>query len=204
MPHLDESGWIVQERKVIDYKGSVSTHLGNMPTLKLFQILNPVKRCDLLVCCKEEIQGILNYLVVWKPDWVASKDLLRRLGWSMIASTMMGTNPMEVPNINCSQMNILLWNCRGALNGDFSRRVFELVVNHFPAIMIITETRVGGDRVAKIIKGLPFDGFFVTETIGYTGGLWLLWKREEVEVFVLAGTKQEIHATIKVCNSDFT
>ena len=99
MPHLDESGWIVQERKVIDYKGSVSMHLGNMPTLKLFQILNQVKRCDLLVCCKEEIQGILNYLVVWKPDWVASKDLLRRLGWSMIASTMMGTNPMEVPNI---------------------------------------------------------------------------------------------------------
>ena len=36
--HLDKSGWIVlfQERKVIDFKGSVSTHLGNMPTLKLF------------------------------------------------------------------------------------------------------------------------------------------------------------------------
>ena len=80
MPHLDESGWLVQERKVIDFKGSVSTHLRNIPTLKLFQILNPVKRCDLLVCCKEEIQGILNYLVVWKLDWVASKDLLRRLG----------------------------------------------------------------------------------------------------------------------------
>ena len=159
---------------MIDFKGSVSTHLGNMPTLKLFQILNLVKRCDLLVCCKEEIQGILNYLVVWKPDWAASKDLLRRLGWSMIASAMMGTNSMEVPNIKCSKMNILLWNCRGALNRDFTRRVFEMAVNHFPAIMIITETRVGGDRATKIIEGLPFNGFFVTETIGYAGGLWLL------------------------------
>ena len=70
--------------------------------------------------------------------------------------------------------------------------------------MIITETRVGGDRAAKIIEGLPYDGFFVTETIGYAGGLWLLWKKEEVEVIMLAATKQEIHATIKVCNSDLT
>ena len=122
----------------------------------------------------------------------------------MIASAMIGTNPMEVPNINCSQMNILLWNCRGARNGDFTRRVYEMAVNHFPTIMIITETRVGGDRDAKIIEGLPFDGFFVTNTIGYAGGLWLLWKKEEVEVFVLAATEQEFHATIKVCNSDFT
>ena len=92
----------------------------------------------------------------------------------MIASAMMGTNSMEVPNINCSKMNIILWNCRGALNRDFTRKVFEMAVNHFPAIMIITETRVGGDRATKIIEGLPFDGFFVTETIGYAGGLWLL------------------------------
>ena len=90
----------------------------------------------------------------------------------MIALAMMGTNPMEVPKINCSQMNILLWNCRGALNGDFMRRVYEMVVNHFLAI--ITETRVGGDKAAKIVEGLPFNGFFVTDTIGYAGGLWLL------------------------------
>ena len=60
---------------------------------------------------------------------------------------------MEVPNINCYQMNILLWNYRGALNGYFTRRVYEMAVNHFLAIMIITETIVGGDRAAKIIEG---------------------------------------------------
>ena len=37
----------------------------------------------------------------------------------MIASLMMGTNPREIPNNHCAQMNILLWNCRGALNMDF-------------------------------------------------------------------------------------
>jgi len=52
--------------------------------------------------------------------------------------------------------------------------------------MIIIETRLGGDRAIRIIEELPFDGFFTTETIGYVGGLWLLWKRDEVDVFMLS------------------
>ena len=53
-----------------------------------------------------------------------------------------------------------------------------MAVNHRPGIMVITETRVGGSRAEKIIEGLPFDSFITTETIGYAGGLWILWKRE--------------------------
>ncbi|KAK7848287.1 putative ribonuclease h protein [Quercus suber] len=110
----------------------------------------------------------------------------------MIASSRIGTDPVEIPNNHCAKINILLWNCRGALGLDFRRRVLEMMVNHFPSIMITTETRVGG---------LLFDGFFTTETIGYAGGLWLLWKRDEVDVFVLSATKQEIHTTVK--NGEF-
>ena len=73
-----------------------------------------------------------------------------------------------------------------------------MVVNHFPSIMIITKTKVGGDKAARICEDLPFNGFFVTDTISYAGGLWLLWKKEEVDVFVLSSTEQEIHATVKV------
>ena len=87
---------------------------------------------------------------------------------------------------------------------EFKSRVLEMMVNHFPSILIITETRVGGDRAARIIEDLPFDGFFTTETIGYAGGLWLLWKRDEVEVIVLSATEQEIHATVQVRNSNIT
>lgn len=68
-------------------------------------------------------------------------------------------------------MNILMWNCKGALNLNFKRRVFEMVMNHRPLIMVITETKVGGERARKIIEGLPFDGFITTDTIGYAGGL---------------------------------
>ena len=122
----------------------------------------------------------------------------------MITSSMRGPNPIKFPNEFFTQKNILLWNCRGALNSDFKQRVFEMAVNRYPSIMVITETKVGGDRAAKIIEGLPFVGYFYTETIRYAGDLWLLWKKDEVDVIVLSSTEQEIHATIKVCNFNST
>ena len=186
---------------MIDFGVAVSMHLGNFPKMKLFKTFNPVKTCDLLISCNEEIQGILNYMVLWEPNRVASKELLRRLGWSMITSSMVGPNLMEISNNHCAQMNILLWNCRCALNMDFKRRVIEMAVNQFPSIMVLT---VDGDRAAKIVEALHFDGFFATETIGYARGLWLLWKKEEVDVFVLSSTKQEIHAIVKVCDFDLS
>lgn len=65
------------------------------------------------------------------------------------------------------KMNILLWNCKDALNADFARRVLEMMVNYQASIMVITETRIGRDKAKRIIEDLPFDGFFAADTIGY-------------------------------------
>ncbi|XP_023926428.1 uncharacterized protein LOC112037832 [Quercus suber] len=148
--------------------------------------------------------GILKYMIIWKLEWKHSKDLLRRLGWSMVKGAAMNPSRVEVPMGQFVKMNILIWNCRGALNPDFKRRVFEMVVNHCPSITVITETRVGGSRAEKIIEALPFDGFITTETIGYAGGLWILWRSEDAEVNLLSAIEQEIHATIKVCASNLS
>lgn len=204
MPHFDESRWIIQERKSVDFRGVALAHMGNHPSLKLLQILEPVQICDLLLCCKENIMRILKYMVIWKPDLVTSKDLLRRLGWSMVEVAMMNPNPVKVSLGEYVKMNILMWNCKGALNPDFKRRVFEMAVNHNPSIMVITETRVGGDRAEKIIAEFSFDGYIIIETIGDVGGLWVLWKKEEAEVILLASTEQEIHATVKVRHFDLS
>ena len=82
----------------------------------------PVIRCDVLLNCREEISGVLKYMMIWKPEWGASKDLLRRMGWSMVDTASMNANPsdIEVPLGHFLNMNILLWNCRGALNADFN------------------------------------------------------------------------------------
>ena len=124
----------------------------------------------------------------------------------MVEAAAMNTNPIEieVPLGIFVKMNILLWNCRGALNADFKRRIFEMAINHQLSIMVVTKMRVGGDRAAKIIEGLPFDGSIVTDTIGYGGGLWILCKTEDVEIILLLATEQEIHATVKVRSSNLS
>ncbi|XP_030943860.1 uncharacterized protein LOC115968578 [Quercus lobata] len=198
VPHYDESGWVIQERKIVDSRGMALAHMGNHPSLKLIQVLAPVQKCDLLICCNEEILGILRYMMIWKPEWTTSKDLLRSPGWSMVDAAMMNPSSSETPLRQFVKMNILMWNCRGALNPDFKRRIFEMAVNHQPSIMVISETRIGGERAERIIEGLPFDGFITTDTIGYAGGLWVLWKKVDAEVTMLASTEQEIHATVKI------
>lgn len=65
------------------------------------------------------------------------------------------------------------------------------------------ETRVGEERAKEISDRLPFDGAIHTDTIGYVGGLWVLWNSDRVVVSPLATTKQEIHITVKVRPSDF-
>ncbi|XP_050241299.1 uncharacterized protein LOC126690218 [Quercus robur] len=99
-------------------------------------------------------------------------------------------------------MNIIIWNCRGALKPSFQKHVSELVRIHNPVMMVILETRVGGDRAKGIIDRLPFDGSVHTDTIGYTGGFWMLWDSERVDVNPLANTEQEIHAIVKVRNAN--
>ena len=79
-------------------------------------------------------------------------------------------------------MNIIAWNCRGALKPSFRNHVRDLVNNHNPAMMIITKTQIGGDQARGIIDKLQFDGAIHTETIGFAWGLWLLWNSDGVQV----------------------
>ena len=48
---------------------------------------------------------------------------------------------------------------------------------------------LGGDRAREITGSLPFDGAFHTETIGYAGGLWVLWNVDRVELAMLLSTE---------------
>ena len=41
-------------------------------------------------------------------------------------------------------MNIIIWNCKGALKPSFQNRFRDLVRDHNLAILVVMETRVGG------------------------------------------------------------
>ena len=72
-------------------------------------------------------------------------------------------------------MNIMIWNSRGALKPSFQTYVHELAQRHDSAILVVMETKLGGNKAKEVIDRLPFDGAIHTETIGLTGGLWFLW-----------------------------
>ena len=71
-------------------------------------------------------------------------------------------------------MNIVSWNCLGALNPSFNNSARDLVQNLSPTILIITETKVNATRAKNITDRLPFDGAIHANNIGLTGGLWVL------------------------------
>ena len=101
-------------------------------------------------------------------------------------------------------MNVIIWNYKGALKPTFLGYVRELIRIHNPTILVLMETKVGGEQAKEITDRLPFDGVIHTDTIGYAGGLWMLWNSDKVEVKPLSSTEQEIHAMVKVMNSNFS
>lgn len=98
-------------------------------------------------------------------------------------------------------MNIVIWNCRGALSPSFQIFVHNLVQMHSLAIMIITETKISGQRAKDITDRLHFDGAIHANNTGFTGGLCVLWDSTQVEIFELSLSEQEIHTLLRDLSS---
>lgn len=95
--------------------------------------------------------------------------------------------------------NILAWNVRGAASSDFRRVFVNLVGRHKPNLVLLTKTRVGGDRAEQIISNLGYQAWFKVDPMGYAGGLWLLWDSSQIKLTVHGNTFQEIHTSAEVC-----
>ena len=65
-------------------------------------------------------------------------------------------------------------------------------------MLIFTETKMGGDRANAICTNLPLDQFVTSETIGHSGGIWVLWCEEDMACQALNSSKKEIHPIIQV------
>ena len=82
--------------------------------------------------------------------------------------------------------------------------IHELARRHDPVIFVIIETKLGGSKAKEVSDRLPFDGAIHMETIGFFGGLWLLWNEDKVEIRELAKIEQEIHVEVKVLTSNLS
>nr|XP_023904703.1 uncharacterized protein LOC112016374 [Quercus suber] len=74
-----------------------------------------------------------------------------KIGWNLRLEV--GIRPpfdtCPTPNHELA-MNIIAWNCRGALKPNFQSHVHDLVRIHDPAVFVVTETRVGGDYRVEV------------------------------------------------------
>jgi exonuclease III len=194
-----------EERKVML---SIPIHfnwVGNQNSLKLAQTTKCMPLFNLWIRCSElRGKGFLEYQFTSKVIRNNMWEMWPEKAWNSLEAEGTLFPPNNPPFMSSSEIgvNILTWNYRGVLNPCFRKALLDTLHINNPEILILTETRLGGDRAAELARSFPFDGFLCTNTIGFAGGIWILWKTEAVEVGHLCSTEQEIHASVKVRGSN--
>lgn len=84
----------------------------------------------------------------------------------------------------------------GAGSKNSISHLFELINSVHPDILILMETRVHSSFVLSFISSSVFTHFAATETIGFSGGIWLLWNSSVGDLEVLAVDDQIVSALV--------
>ncbi|XP_042954578.1 uncharacterized protein LOC122290989 [Carya illinoinensis] len=77
-------------------------------------------------------------------------------------------------------MKIISWNYRGLGNPRTVQILRLLVKEKLPDVVFIMETKLNYVRSNRIAKSLNFEGCCVSEAVGRSGGLILMWKQKDL------------------------
>lgn len=94
-------------------------------------------------------------------------------------------------------MRIISWNCCGAGKPEFRNHVRYLKQTYNPHALFIMETRISEERAAQVAPNLGFPCNSRVPTVGFSGGLWLLWDNNLVDIDITAHNQQLIHCIVK-------
>jgi exonuclease III len=93
-------------------------------------------------------------------------------------------------------MILISWNCRGLGNPRAVRDLCQMVKEKRPDFLFLMETRSNKQRMEGLRVRLGFEGLFVVNSVGKSGGLALFWK--EVELLEIQNyTRRHINAVVK-------
>ena len=142
---------VIVQRKVLLERPIEMVVMGNLYVIKLLQFSMSIIACTLVIRNNQAQMGILKHAVNLIPSVLREKTVLRQ------AQTLRETG--EEPSLTCFDsrtsptpiMNILIWNCRGAMKPTFKKTFLDLVEWHQPVILVITKTRIDGSRADDII-----------------------------------------------------
>ncbi|KAI9092951.1 hypothetical protein K1719_027474 [Acacia pycnantha] len=78
---------------------------------------------------------------------------------------------------------------KGAANPDLGRQLRFLISKYHIKLLVLVETRTSGEKCLKLRRKIGFDSSFVEEAQGFSGGIWVLWKSEDVKVLARCGSR---------------
>ncbi|XP_021721528.1 uncharacterized protein LOC110689107 [Chenopodium quinoa] len=88
----------------------------------------------------------------------------------------------------------MIWNVQGA--GNKLAAIKELVRINDPTMLALVETHLSGEQAQKVCDRIGFSGQTRVDAQGFSGGIWLFWKNDEIEVTVLDNHSR--HITVEI------
>ncbi|XP_021768668.1 uncharacterized protein LOC110732977 [Chenopodium quinoa] len=92
----------------------------------------------------------------------------------------------------------MVWNVQGAGSRNFITVLKDLVRIHQPNVLTLVETHMGGEQAVMIasILGYGYDGHSRVDALGFSGGIWVYWKSNRVNVS--PSLKHNQHITMEI------
>ncbi|XP_074293357.1 uncharacterized protein LOC141620362 [Silene latifolia] len=90
----------------------------------------------------------------------------------------------------------MIWNVQGTGNKRKISAIKEVVRTYKPMVLGLVETHMGEDHAIKMGMILGYDGQSRVNVIGFSGGIWLYWKKNIVIVTPI--TEHQQYITVKI------
>lgn len=91
---------------------------------------------------------------------------------------------------------MLIWNSPGNNSAKYLEDLKCMISEHNPTMAHIVDSKKKTEEVDSIIQQLGFTKRVVVDTRGFSGGLWLPWQEEGVDIEGEVATPWAIHAII--------
>ncbi|KAI9076668.1 hypothetical protein K1719_041433 [Acacia pycnantha] len=95
-------------------------------------------------------------------------------------------------------MKFIVWNCRGAASKGFAAVLKDIKFRYKLDFAVIIEPRISGLQANKIIRSSGFKHWSKVEADGYSGGIWIVWERDDLVLDALIKEGQFLHCRIRI------
>ena len=92
-------------------------------------------------------------------------------------------------------LKIMVWNVQGVLNKVAVIR--ELVRINKPTVLVLVETHISGEQASEVCTRIGFSGNLRVEAQGFRGGIWMMWRKDEVSITHMGSHTQHLTVEIK-------